>query len=439
MADSRLPVLGDTAGDTAAYERSLSRLLMAFLASGLVFLLGPGSFLGLWNLLGISQRHASLAVSPAWLQAHGHAEVFGWVGSFILGIGFHSLTRQSGSRVAMGWAWACWALWSAGVALRWLAGVTAWRWRWTLPLAAAMELAAYWIFRSSLRRAHEKDSSEARARMPGWILLVLTGAFGFLLVLAFNLVAAVVAAVQGTGPALPAAWDARLISLMTWAFLVPFVLGFSTRWLPIFAGFRAAPERAPRALAVVILAGAAATLAGLGVVAAILWLLLALAAGVCLGPYRRAVQPAKTKGIHASFPVFVRTAYGWLAIAAGLELWASLAPAATGAGGAGRHALTVGFIAGMVLTIGPRVLPAFSGMRALYSPRLMLAALLALQAGCALRVLGEVLAYPGWLPRAWEWLPISAGLEVAAFTLFAYNLARTLLRPPEHLRRRNFA
>src|SRR6185437_1304412 len=164
-AEPALPLLGDT----AAYERHLSRLLMAFLASGLAFLLGPGSFLGRWNLLGISQRHASLAISPAWLQAHGHAEVFGWVGSFILGIGFHSLTRQSGSRVAMGWAWACWALWSAGVALRWLAGVTAWRWRWTLPLAAAMELAAYWIFRSSLRRAHEKDSSEARARMPGWI------------------------------------------------------------------------------------------------------------------------------------------------------------------------------------------------------------------------------------------------------------------------------
>ncbi|HVA63027.1 MAG TPA: hypothetical protein VNF74_04820, partial [Terriglobales bacterium] len=73
---------------TRAYEQRLSRLLMAYLSTGLVYLLGPGSFLGLWNLWAISHQRAALAVSPAWLQAHGHAEVYGWVGSFILGIGF---------------------------------------------------------------------------------------------------------------------------------------------------------------------------------------------------------------------------------------------------------------------------------------------------------------------------------------------------------------
>src|SRR6185437_13653400 len=305
-AEPALPLLGDT----AAYERHLSRLLMAFLASGLVFLLGPGSFLGLWNLLGISQRHASLAISPAWLQAHGHAEVFGWVGSFILGIGFHSLTRQSGSRIRIPWAWFCWALWTAGVSLRWLVGLTAWHWRVLLPLSAAVELGAYSVFRSSLRRAHPRPPGAPRPRTPGWMLLVLAGATGFLLVLAFNLAAAIAAAARGTGSVLSAAWDSRLVALMTWAFLVPFVLGFSTRWLPIFAGFRAAPERAPRALAAFVAVGAVAALIGFPVLAALVWLLLALAAGICLGPFRGSVQPAKTQGIHPSFPVFLRVAYG---------------------------------------------------------------------------------------------------------------------------------
>ncbi|MGH9392611.1 MAG: NnrS family protein [Terriglobales bacterium] len=433
-----LPLLGDTAG----YERRLARLLRAFLASGLVFLLGPGSFLGLWNLFAISQRQASLAVSPAWLQAHGHAEVFGWVGSFILGIGFHSLARPGGKRVAMPWAWCCWALWTAGVALRWLAGVYAWHWRAALPLAAGLELAAYCIFRQSLRGAHRRAPAAAhtalpRPRQPGWMLLVWVGAFGFLLVLALNFAAAVWVAIWGQAPVMPAPWDARLVGLMTWAFLVPFVFGFSTRWLPIFAGLRPAPERAARWLAAMVAAGAAATVLGLATVAAACWLGLALTALLALGVLRPAAQPAKTQGIHPSFPVFVRLAYAWLALAGGLGLWAALAPAASGAGGAGRHALTVGFIAGMVLTIGPRVLPAFSGMRTLYSPRLMLGALLLLEIGCGLRVLGEVLAYPGWWSVAWRWLPLSASLEVGAFTLFAYNLARTLLRRPEHLRRRS--
>jgi len=65
-------------------ERQSQALIEAFLASGLFFLLLPGTFLGVWNLIGISRHQALTALSPAWLQAHGQAQVFGWVGSFIL-------------------------------------------------------------------------------------------------------------------------------------------------------------------------------------------------------------------------------------------------------------------------------------------------------------------------------------------------------------------
>lgn len=422
-------------GDTRVYELRLARQLMAFLVSGLIFLLGPGSFLGLWNLMAISQRQAALAVSPAWLQAHGHAEVFGWVGSFILGIGFHSLTRQNQARVNLTWAWACWALWTAGVSLRWLAGVAAWHWRVMLPLAGGLELAAFAIFHRTVRGAHRRAPGAPREPLPGWILLVLTGVCGFLLTLVLHFGADVYLAGWGSAPLVGPGWDVRLVTIMTWTFLVPFVLGFSTRWFPIFAGLRPAPAWAPRRLAACVAAGAVLTIAGAAAAAALCWMALALIAVWALGVVRPSVQPPKTQGIHPSFPYFLRIAYCWLAVAAALNLWAALAPAATGAAGAGRHALTVGFIAGMILTIGPRILPAFSGMRTLFSPGLMLAALVLLQAGCTLRVAGEVLAYPGWLPGAWHWLPVSAGVEVAALALFACNLAATLLRPPEHLRR----
>jgi hypothetical protein len=46
--------------------------------------------------------------------------------------------------------------------------------------------------------------------------------------------------------------------------------------------------------------------------------------------------------------------------------------------GASRHALTVGFISVMVLSIGQRILPAFAGMRLLWSTKLMFAGLLLL-------------------------------------------------------------
>src|SRR6185437_12315073 len=87
----------------------------------------------------------------------------------------------------------------------------------------------------------------------------------------------------------------------------------------------------------------------------------------------------------------------------------------------------------MVFAIGQRVLPAFGGARILYSPRLMLASLVALTLGCALRVSAEIPAYEANSKLAWHVLPCSAIIELLAVTLFAANLIATFLRPPAHL------
>jgi hypothetical protein len=84
----------------------------------------------------------------------------------------------------------------------------------------------------------------------------------------------------------------------------------------------------------------------------------------------------------------------------------------------------------MVFCVGRRVLPAFSGMRLLFSSKLMLASLLLLTCGCALRLSGEVLAYQEILNAAWLWLPYSAVLELFAVTLFAVNLIMTFTQKP---------
>ena len=60
---------------------------------------------------------------PGWMQAHGHAQIFGWIGTFILGIGFYSIPKlRRLNPFALSAAWLCWALWTSGVALRWLTG-----------------------------------------------------------------------------------------------------------------------------------------------------------------------------------------------------------------------------------------------------------------------------------------------------------------------------
>jgi hypothetical protein len=81
---------------TRARELQLSRLLIFFISGGLLFMLLPGTFLGVWNLISISGRRAADSILPAWIQAHGHAQVLGWIGSFILGIGYYSIPKLRG-------------------------------------------------------------------------------------------------------------------------------------------------------------------------------------------------------------------------------------------------------------------------------------------------------------------------------------------------------
>jgi hypothetical protein len=225
-----------------------------------------------------------------------------------------------------------------------------------------------------------------------------------------------------------------LVALQTWGFLAPAIWGFNARWLPVFLGL-GAPRIVP--LFGALAAAWISLVAGFFHQSAISAAALPIAAGCAIAGLRvweRAVQPAKTQGVHRSFPYFVRLAYVWLLVAACVWVWAAWGDRNGGIWGAARHALTVGFISTMVFSIGQRILPAFGGARVLYSPLLMLLSLLTLAVGCTLRVTSEIAAYEGYWPGAWTLLPWSAVLEIVAVSFFAANLIVTFARPPAHLR-----
>jgi len=81
-----------------------------------------------------------------------------------------------------------------------------------------------------------------------------------------------------------------------------------------------------------------------------------------------------------------------------------------------------------VFCIGQRVLPAFAGMKLLFSERLMFVSTLLLGVGCFLRVASEAVAYQNYVPWAWKILPISAVTEMTAVSVFAINLLLSILR-----------
>lgn len=421
-------------GIASAREGSLSRLLMAYISSGLVFMLLPGTFLGVWNLLQISGSESAGFISPAWVQAHGHAQVFGWIGSFILGIGFYSVPKLRGAaKPAFGAAWACWAMWTIGVAVRWVANVYTWQWRLLLPLSGVLELAAFLIFFSAVSQHRPEGSS--KKRLEPWIWVVVSASTGFLLSLIANLAACVYLALRGASPALSHSLDQRYLVLVAWGFLVPFVWGFSSKWMTVFLGLRPVRPRLLLSALIVNAAGIVLTLVGWGAEATAFFVVSTAQAIVALRMFEPARQEPKTRGVHPSFPFFVRMAYGWLLVAALLGVGAAVWDSSGGIWGASRHALTVGFIAVMVFCVGQRILPAFAGMRLLWSARLMFAGLLLLTIGCTLRVSSEVLAYQGYAYWAWSVLPVSAVLELAGITAFAINISGTFILEPSHVQK----
>jgi hypothetical protein len=408
------------------HERALSRLLVAYITAGLTFMLLPGTFLGVWNLLKISGEHAAESVSPGWIQAHGHAQVFGWIGTFILGIGFYSIPKlRRGERIGMASGWVAWALWTTGVALRWFANVYLWHWRILLPLSAAMLISAFLIF---ARVVSSHRAANGGTRLETWARVVIGATAGLFCSLFVNLAATIYLAWRGAAPDFPHVFDQRYLVLLGWGFLAAFVWGFSARWLPVFLGLGNPRERWMwRGF---ILNASGVVLALFGATQLATWVLAAAAVTVCyaLRIFEPAMNEPKTLGVHRSFPAFVRIAYVWLLIATALAIWAAHLGAAPGVWGASRHSLTVGFVALMVFSIGQRILPAFAGMKLLFSKRLMFLSTAALVLGCSLRVSSEVLAYQEYAGWAWHLLPVSAMIEMTAVTLFAINVAASFLQ-----------
>src|ERR1700740_2660473 len=104
-------------------------------------------------------------------------------------------------------------MWTIGVAIRWAANVYAWQWRLLLPLSGVLELAAFLIFFNAVSQHRPADSR--KSRLEPWIWVVIS-----------------------VSPALSHILDQRYLVLIAWGFLVPFVWGFSAKWMTVFLGFK---------------------------------------------------------------------------------------------------------------------------------------------------------------------------------------------------------
>lgn len=419
-------------------------------------LLGAAGGFVLASVLSLSLA-LRLPLGVWWLataQAHGHMQLYGWAGLFVLGVAFHFLPRLRGAPLA--WPRAVPWLLGALVAALVLRGISQ-------PLLAAQEAGgsggavSLWsvlLLASGVLEALaigcalallggtalRRGAPSFRARPALWsvwpFLLCAVSSLG--LAALTNLIDVVEAAGAGSSGIVPPNGDAANVLLGLFGFLVPMALAMSARALPMYAGLDAFPRRvlwpaaftywAGLALALLGALGGAGVSAsttllsrldglGLAIMGGVLVTFISLFGRLMSGrgklPQRvRALAPsseqvargytrrvADERATFGPYVALIGSAYGW-ALLAGLLLLLDGLAIALGASAvsppvtldAPRHSLAVGFIALLLAGVSARMIPGFSGGH-IASPRLVVTLLWLGNAAALLRV-GSLLAQP---------------------------------------------
>lgn len=427
--------ISDTITPALDFEKRLARLYKTYVRAAIGITLTFGAAWGAHILAKIAVHQSFAAPDYAGTQAHGHAQIYGWVGLFIMGVAYFSLPKmlQSPQRSLLP-GWTAFSLMLAGILLRALAQPLATQpvFGWLLLASAGLELGAVALFASDVGLLFAR-SPQPRQAFERFIQASLAAFVGLA---AWNL-ALVVPLWRDHTSVIPDPANSRFLYLAVFGFIVNMILGYSLRLLPIFLGLRPVRQRLVMPAFVLFNAGVLARLAG--------WPLasggLGFAAMVTYVTALRILEPSatdvKARGVDASFPWFVRLAYAWFVVAATMVLGGDLYLFLTGVaplhiyGGAWRHAVTVGFITTLMVGLGYRLLPLFVGVD-LWRPSWMRISFWLLAVGNTIRVVFELGTATG---ERWVYLVMgmSGVFELTALTLFGISIGKTLGRRPQVL------
>jgi len=412
-------------------------------------LLGTGGGFALATVLTLTAAFA-ISIGPWWsatAQAHGHLQLYGWAGLFVLGVAFHFLPRLRGAPLAaprlVPWILGTLVL---GLLLRALsqplfAATGAPIWPLLLVASGVLECAA--LVGAALLlpiTAIQGPPMSTRPALKG-IVPFIVGAFSMLaLASVVNLINMIVATT--TAGEVPGPIDDLNITLGLFGYLVPMALAMSAQSLPMYAGLEAFPRRILWPLAGIYFTGLVLTvfgsqlalfsriLTGIGMLLIGLVLIVFTTVFIRMMSIRgrlprkvaqlapspeAAAQTYKKKisgerNAYGPFVALVASAYLWAILAAALLIVDGLTLLFTGAPffalDAIRHSLAVGFITLLICGIAPRMLPGFSGKKKA-SPALVSATLWLGNTAALLRVGSILLA------------PLLIAINVAGVSLYA--------------------
>jgi len=412
-----------------------------FFLAGIFIVLTAGATWGAWLLwrIGLAGKFTGISIHD--VNAHGHAQIFGWVGLFIMGFAYQAFPRMwHTDLVAPRAAVAAFALMFAGIVAG-TAGMTlAHSWSGALPAAlagGAAEVLAVLIFAAQILLTFQR-SRRAFEPYVGFAAAALLWFVAMSVMSVWHTYTTMTAPTRDALLWYVGTYQAPLRDMQIHGLALFMILGVSLRMLPPLFGLPHVP--APRAwLALGVLMAAVVgeivifiwyRWTGSYALAALLfaaWTMLAAGVAMIAAPWRlwRPLPESDRSG------KFVRAAWGWLAVSLLMLLAFPLYQRISGEAfshayyGAIRHAITVGFISLMIMGFAAKVVPTLNGidtrsLTALWGPFILV------NAGCFLRVVTQTLT--DFDRRFFAIVGISGTLEVTGLAWWGLGLAAIMWR-----------
>jgi hypothetical protein len=421
----------------------------SFLA-GILTVLTAGATWGVWLLYRIGLAGKFTGVSVHDVNAHGQAQIYGWIGLFILGFAFWAFPQFWHTRLA----WPRLAKWVvggmiAGTLLRavampaaaagggggWATGVSV--------LGCLMQSLAAIVF--ALQISATRKASLVRNTPSS--LFIQRALFFFVamsILDGFHTWATMTAASRDDLLWQIATWQAPLRDLQVHGLALHMILGVCLHLLT--PAFGASPCPAPRATRGMNLISAGVLLevalflayrmTGIHWMAAFLmipWLMITAGAWSVAAPWKL-WRPLPRGGPSRKF---IRMAYAWLAASLGMLLMMPVhhllthIPFSHAYYGSIRHAITVGFVSQMIMAMAAHA--AASGLSTKAVRSSLVGPFVLINTGCFLRVTLQALTDAH--PVFFRLVAISGVLEVTALAWWGSDLVRMLFLKREPLYR----
>jgi hypothetical protein len=419
-----------------------------YFLGGILLVLTVGATWGAWLLWMIGWNGSFQSIPISNINAHGEAQIFGWVGLFIMGFACQAFPRLwHTSLVAPRLAAWAFVLMVVGLVLRTIGIGTGEAWWLAPPVALAgglLENAAAAIFSGQILATFARSA----ATLEPYIGFVIAALVWFPVSSVFSVWHTWNTMTAPSQAALiwyVATYQSPLRDLQIHGVALFMILGVSQRMLPaLYEVPRVPGRRAWRALALLVAALLAQVLlfviyrwTGNRLFAACLplaWASLALGCAMIVLTWRSwRPFPVRDRSVK-----FVRAAHAWLTVSLVMLLLspgyyyayqhlgeAHGIPFSHAYHGAIRHAITIGFISLMIMGVAAKVVPTLNGA----DPRTLSdlkGPFLLVNAGCCLRVLMQPLT--DWLGFVYPLLGVSGTLEVAGLAWWGLGLVGIIWR-----------